>query len=240
MARLKNIFRAIFNAFLGRTEDKYYGELLDLSFEQLQDRLIEAKQGLAGVAQAKHRLLQLQKKNRDEAAKLETGAVAFLQAGNEEAARESLSRKAFVDQQLTPLQAEIDEVGSKQTALEGTIKELEVRIQQFMTKKEVMKASHTAAKAQVEIAEQFTGISKDAANIGRTIARLEESTEQLEARSSGMQELMSSGALDDMITPGSTALDRSAAALERENSVNADLDRLRKQLSPATEEAKTS
>jgi phage shock protein A len=239
MARLRNIFRAIFNAFLGRTEDKYYGELLDLSFEQLQDRLIEAKQGLAGVAQAKHRLLQLQKKNRDEATKFETAAVSFVQAGDDDRARQALEQKAFVDQQLAPLQAEIEEVGSKQTALEGTIKELEVRIQQFMTRKEVMKASHTAAKAQVEIAEQFTGISKDAANIGRTVARLEEATEQLEAKSSGMQELMSSGALDDMITPGSTALDRSAAALERETSVNADLERIKKQLTPTTE-AKTS
>ncbi len=233
MARLKNILRAVFNAFLGRTEDKYYGELLDLSFEQLQDHLIEAKKGLAGVAQAKHRLLQLQTKNRDEATKYETAAVAFLQAGDEDKAREALAKKAYADQQLSPLQGEIEQVAQKQSALEGTISELELRIQQFMTRKEVLKASHTAAKAQVEIAEQFTGISKDAANVGRTVARLEESTEQLEAKSAGMNELMSSGALDDMITPGSTALDRSASALERSNSVDADLERLKKQLTPA-------
>ena len=235
MARLKNIFRAIFNAFLGRTEDKYYGELLDLSFEQLQDRLIEAKQGLASVAQAKHRLLQLQTKNRDEAKKYETAAVSFLQAGDEDKARQALEQKAFVDQQLMPLQAEIAQVDNRQQALTATIKEMEVRVQQFMTKKEVMKASHSAAKAQVAIAEEFTGISKDAANIGRTVARLEESTEQLEARSAGMNELMSSGALDDMITPGATALDRSAAALERSQTVDADLERLKRQLSPASE-----
>lgn len=233
MARLKNIFRAIFNAFLGRTEGKYYGELLDLTFEQLQDRLIEAKQGLAGVAQAKHRLLQLQKKNRDESLKFETAAASFLQAGDEDKARQALTQKAFVDQQLTPLQGEIDQVAQRQAELEATIKELEVRVQQFMTKKEVMKANRAAAEAQVEIAEQFTGISKDAANIGRTVARLEESTEQLEARSAGMNELMSSGALDDMITPGATALDRSAAELARSSSVEADLERLKKQLEPA-------
>lgn len=240
MSRLTNIFRAIWNAFLGRTEDKHYGELLDLTYEQLQDKVVEVKQGLANVAQAKHRILQLVKKNREEATKYEDNARQFLAAGDEDRARQSLEQKAYVDGELTALQNELDTTEATQKQLEATSRQLEVRVQQFSARKETMKATHAAAKASVEIGETFTGIAKDANNAGRTIARMEERTEQLEARAAGIQELMSSGALDDAFAPaGSTALDRAGAELTRKASVDADLERLRKEIPQTVETSKS-
>lgn len=233
MSRLKNIFRAIWNAMLGRAEDRHYGELLDLTFDQLQEKVVEVKQGLASVAQGKQRLLQLQTKNREEAAKYEEAAAHFLSAGDEDRARQSLEQKAYVDEQLQSLSSELAGVQRTQSELEATSRQLEVRVKQFSARKEAMKASHTAAKASVEVGEMFTGISKDASDAGRTIGRMEERTEQLEARAAGIQELMSSGALDDAFSPGSTALDRAGSDLKRKASVDADLDRLKKQLEPA-------
>jgi phage shock protein A len=234
MGRLKNIFRAIWNAMLGRAEDKHYGELLDLTFDDLQEQVVKVKQGLASVAQSKHTILQLVKKNREDALRYEEAARNFLAAGDEDRARQALDQKAYVDGELTALQADLDSAQQDQDEFEATSRQLEVRVQQFKSKKERMKADHTLAKASVEIGETFTGISNDAASAGRTIGRMEERTNQLKARAAGINELMSSGALDDAFaTPGSTALDRSAAELTRKAGVDADLDRLRKELEPA-------
>lgn len=234
MARLKNIFRAIWNSMLGRTEDKYYGDLLDLTYEDLQEKVVQVKQGLASVAQAKHRILQLVQKNRNEAEKYEEAARHFLGSGDEDRARQALEQKAYVDQQLASLQTELNETEHTQRELEATSRQLEVRVQQFLSQKETMKASHAAAKASVEVGELFTGISKDASNAGRTIGRMQERTEQLEARAAGIQELMSSGALDDAFAPeGSTALTRAGEDLTRKASVDADLARLKEELEPA-------
>lgn len=233
MSRLTNIFRAIWNAMLGRTEDKYYGELLDLTYDQLLEKVVEVKQGLANVAQGKHRILQLQTKNRTEAAKYEEAAKTFLEAGDEDRARQSLEQKAYVDEQLVGLQTQLDTVEGTQRDLEATSRQLEVRVKQFGAQKEVMKASHSAAKASVEVGELFTGISKDASSAGRTIGRMEERTEQLEARASGIKELMSSGALDDAFSPGSTSLDRAGSELKRKSTVDADMARLKREIGAA-------
>jgi phage shock protein A len=228
-----NVFRAMWNAMLGRTEDKHYGELLDLTYDQLMEKVVEVKQGLANVAQGKHRILQLQTKNREEATKYEDAARHFLEAGDEDRARQSLEQKAYVDEQLIGLQSQLAKVTEDQEGLEETSRQLEVRVKQFGAQKEVMKASHAVAKASVEVGELVTGISKDASSAGRTIGRMEERTEQLEARASGIKELMASGALDDAFTPGSTSLERAGTELKRKASVDADMERLRKTLEPA-------
>lgn len=232
MGRLGVIFRAIWNKMLGRTEDKYYNDILDLSYEDMQLRVVEVGQGLASVAQSKHRILQLVKGNRMEAGKYETAAVKFLEAGDEANARASLEQKAYIDQQLLALQSDLDEVGARQKELEATKKDLDRMVGQFLHQKETLKARHTAAKASSEIAETITGISSKAMNVGQTIGRMRERTDQLEARAAGIQELMSSGALENQLT-GQSALDGNVSAIERKSAVDDDLARLKKQLAPA-------
>lgn len=232
MGRLTVILRAIWSKLLGRQEDKHYNEILDLSYEDMQKRTIMVGQGLADVAQSKHRILQLVKSNRSEATKFEGAAVKFLEAGDEENARQSLEQKAYVDQELAALQTDLDEVETQQAGLEATKKDLDRMVGQFLHQKELLKARHTAAKATAEIAATITGISDKASDVGQTVGRMRERTDQLEARAAGIQELMSSGALENMFTPGRTALDHSVAEIERKSAVDSDLARLKKQLAP--------
>lgn len=232
MGRLGIIARAIWNKILGRQEDKYYNEILDLSYEDMQRKVVMVGQGLASVAQSKHRILKLVKENRAESLKYESAAVKFLGAGDEAQARQSLDQKAYVDQQLTSLQADLDEIDGRQDELEATKKDLDRMVAQFSAQKEALKGRHAAAKATAEIAETMTGISENAMDVGQTVGRMRERTDQLEARAAGIKELMSSGALDNMFTPGQTAFDRSISEIERKSAVDADLDRLKKQLAP--------
>lgn len=232
MGRLGIILRAIWNKMLGRQEDKHYNEILDLSYEDMQKKTIMVGQGLADVAQSKHRIMKLIQGNRGEAQKFEGAAVKFLEAGSEDQARQSLEQKAYIDQELTSLQTDLDEVDMRQQDLEATKKDLDRMVGQFLHQKETLKARHTAAKATAEIAETIAGISDKAMDAGQTVGRMRERTEQLESRGAGIKELMSSGALENMFTPGRTALDHSVAEIERKSAVDTDLARLKKQLEP--------
>lgn len=241
MGRLTMVFRAIWNKMLGRTEDKYYRELLDLGYDEMVNMVGEVGTDLASVAQAEFRIRKLVSDAEQGATKWEQTAVQFLEKGKEDEAREALARKAQLAQQAEDLRVKLEQVAAKRQELEATKKQLDVEVANFQSTKEVMKAEHTAAKATAQIAETVTGIGGKAMNIGRTVGRLRESTEQLEARGEGIQALMSSGALKNALNPGQTPLDLSAAKMERDTQVEADLARLKKQLGPAEtqEPAKT-
>ena len=94
MGRLGNILRAIWNKMLGRTEDKYYRELLDLSYEDFANMVAQVGTDLAGVAQSKHRLRKLISDAETKAGGYEQSAVKFLETGDEASARAALELKA--------------------------------------------------------------------------------------------------------------------------------------------------
>lgn len=240
MKRLGNIFRAIFSAFLGKAEQKNAGAILDLGYEQLQNMLIEVKRQLANVATSKARIAQLVNRNKDETAKLEGLAKQFLEQGDEAKATEALQRKAYVTEQLGELQAQLDHVASEQKDLEASQGQLETRIEQFASTKELTKARIAAGEAQAKIGETVTGISKSAMDLGRTVARLEERADMLEARGEGLKELIANGSLDDMFNPGQTPLSRAGLELTRTASVTADLERLKKEIGPGTPSPETA
>lgn len=232
MGRLGNIFRALWSKMLGRTEDKYYRELLDLGYEDFANMVAEVGTDLAGVAQSKHRMMKLISDAEMKASGYEQSAMKFLETGDEGSARAALDLKAQLEQQVAEFRAQLALIDERQSDLEATKKQLDLEVTKFQSNKEVLKARHTAAKATAKAAETVTGIGGQAMNIGRTVGRLRESTEQLEARGEGIKELMSKGALDNMLNPGQTPLDRSVAELERKSSVDGDLARLKKQLEP--------
>ena len=234
MGRLGNILRAIWNKMLGRTEDKYYRELLDLSYEDFANMVAQVGTDLAGVAQSKHRLRKLISDAETKAGGYEQSAVKFLETGDEASARAALELKAQLSQQVTEFRSQLALVDERQSELEATKKQLDLEVTKFQSNKEVLKARHTAAQATARAAETVTGISGKAMDVGRTVGRLRESTEQLEARGEGIRELMSKGVLDNMLNPEQTPLDRSVAELERKAAVDDDLARLKKQLEPAT------
>lgn len=230
MSRLLNIFRAIFGSFLGRAEQKNAGAILDLGYEQMQNMLIQVKQQLANVATSKARIAQLVERNKTQSAELENQARLFLQNNDEPRATEALERKAYVDQQLADLETQLTHVAEQQDELSGNQRELETRIEQFASKKEVTKARIAAGEATAKIGETVTGISKSAMDLGRTVARLEERADMLEARGEGLKELIANGSLDDMFNPGQTPLTRAGLELTRKSNVQADLERLKKEL----------
>ena len=99
-----------------------------------------------------------------QADKLQTQAKAALQQGNEDLAREALSRRAALGEQLADLKTQHDQISEQEQKLVDTSQQLQTRVEQFRTKKETLKASYTAAEAQTKVGEAVSGISDSMGN----------------------------------------------------------------------------
>jgi phage shock protein A len=71
-------------------------------------------------------------------------------------------------------------------------------VEAFRTQKETIKATYTAAEAQSRIGEAVSGISEEMGDVGMAVQRAQDKTAQMQARAGAIDELMASGALDDV------------------------------------------
>src|SRR5579885_3504972 len=101
MSRMSLIFKSKFSKALDRAENP--NETLDYSYEQQLQQLQNVKRGIADVTTAKKRLELQDSSLQQQVAKLDGQAKAALQAGREDLAREALTRKAALEQQMAAL-----------------------------------------------------------------------------------------------------------------------------------------
>jgi phage shock protein A len=228
--RTKNIFRAKANKVLDKHEDPR--ESLDLSYEQQLDSLTKVRRSVADVATARKRIElqagQLQK----QADKLQDQAKAALGQGNEDLAREALSRRAALGEQLAELRTQHDQVSEQEEKLVQTSQRLQAQVEQFRTRKETLKASYTAAEAQTKVGEAVSGISNSMGDAGATMQRAQDKIAGMQARAGAIDELLASGALTNLDTP----VDDIQAQLDKvatTSQVEDDLAALKAQLTTA-------
>ena len=117
--------------------------------------------------------------------------------GREDLAREALTRKSALTQQMTELQAQHAQLQGEEEKLTLASQRLQAKVESFRTRKETIKATYTAAEAQTRINEAFSGISEEMGDVGMAIQRAEDKTQQMQARAGAVDELIASGALDD-------------------------------------------
>ncbi len=212
--RMANIFQAKANKVLDRAEDPR--ETLDLSYERQLESLQKVRRSVADVATARKRIElqagQLQK----QADKLQEQAKAALGQGNEDLAREALSRRAALGEQLAELKTQHDQVVEQEEKLVVTSQRLQAQIEQFRTRKETLKASYTAAEAQTKVGEAVSGISRSMGDAGSTIERAQDKIASMQARAGAIDELLESGALTDLTHP----VDDIQAQLDRMSSTS--------------------
>ena len=228
MQRIALIFRAKANKALDAAEDPR--ETLDYSYAQQQELIKKVRRGLADVATSRKRLeLQLQQLQQ-QSDKLQGQAQQALSIGREDLAREALTRKAALQQQITDLQTQHANLQAEEEKLTAASTRLQAKVEAFRTKKETLKATYTAAEAQTNINEAFTGISEEMGDVGMAVQRAEDKTAEMQARASAVDELVATGALTDAISDGkddiSAELDRASANTD----VELELSKLKAQL----------
>ncbi len=191
--------------------------------EQLQN----VKRGVADVVTAKKRLELQQQKLEQNVVTLETQARQAVAANREDLAQQALERKAVAQQQLQSMDGQVQGLADQQEKLVASQQQLETRIESFRSTKEVLKAQYSAAEAQVRVGEAATGIGKRMADTGLAVQRAKDKTEELQARASAIDELTSTGALEDLTAGDQTQLDRELAQISASSQVDSELAKLK-------------
>jgi phage shock protein A len=225
MKRLKLIFSAKASKALDRAEDPR--ETLDYSYQRQLEMLQKVRRGVADVATSRKRLeLQIQQLQQ-QSGKFEDQSRKALAAGREDLAREALTRRSGVQQQQADLATQHAALQAEEEKLTLASQRLQAKVDAFRTRKETIKATYSAAEAQTKIGEAFSGISEEMGDVGLAVQRAEDKTQALQARAGAIDELLASGALDDV---SGTAKDDLTVELERRSSegdVELELARLK-------------
>src|SRR6266852_6015514 len=227
LRRAGEIIKAKFNTLLNRAENP--NETLDYSYEKQLQSLQNVKRGVADVVTAKKRLeLQTQQLEQN-VVTLDTQARQALAAGREDLARQALERKSGIQQQLQDLDTQVKGLQDQQEKLVASEKQLSAKIEQLRSQKEVIKAQYSAAEAQVRIGEAATGIGREMEDTGLAIQRAKDKTDQMQARAAALDELVSSGQLEDL-TSDQTQLDRELSQLSSQSQLDQELAKLKSEV----------
>ncbi len=193
--RLKLVFNAKADKMLDKMEDPR--ETLDYSYQRQLELLQKVRRGVADVATSRKRV-ELQANQLDaEMKKLTLSAQRALEVNREDLAREALTRKSGLQGQLDDLMSQHATLQGEEEKLVRASTRLQAKVDAFRTRKETIKATYSAAEAQTRINEAFTGISEEMGDVGLAIQRAEDKTAQMQARAGAIDELLSSGALED-------------------------------------------
>src|SRR6476660_3196843 len=226
MKRISLIFRSKANKALDRAEDPR--ETLDYSYQRQLDLLSQVRRGLADVATGRKRV-ELQVNQREQqSAKLTDQAQKAISVGREDLAREALTRKSALTTQISDLKAQHAQLMGEEEKLTLAQQRLQAKVESFRTRKETIKATYTAAEAQTRINEAMSGIGEEMGDVGLAIQRAEDKTAQMQARAGAIDELIASGALEDVsaTSPGDD-IARELDSMSSEADVEAELARLK-------------
>jgi phage shock protein A len=193
--RISLIFRAKTDQALDKMEDPR--QTLDYSYQRQLELLQKVRRGVADVATSRKRVELQATQLSTQADKLTAQAQKALEVGREDLAREALTRRSGVQQQLGDLQAQHAQLQGEEEKLTRASQRLQAKVDAFRTRKETIKATYSAAEAQTRINEAFSGISEEMGDVGLAIQRAEDKTQQMQARAGAIDELLASGALDD-------------------------------------------
>lgn len=236
MAGLFERLKMIFSAKAEKTLDKWEDprETLDYSYQRQLELLQQVRRGVADVATSRKRV-ELQANQLDaEMKKLTLSAQRALEVNREDLAREALTRKSGLQQQLDDLMTQHAQLQAEEEKLVRASTRLQAKVDAFRTRKETIKATYSAAEAQTRINEAFTGISEEMGDVGLAIQRAEDKTAQMQARAGAIDELLASGALDDPSGLAKDDITRELDALASSSQVENELASLKASLGQVT------
>ena len=193
ISRLMMLFKAKANSALDRVEDPR--EIMDYAYAEQKQLLVKTKRGLVDVATSKAQLSRQAQSLRARVPKLEDQARRALDANREDLARIALERRQTIRSELEQLDVQVADVAEDERRLSQTEQQLAVRIDEFRSRRDIVAARYTAAKAQVRVKEAFTGISGEFADLSLALGRAVEKTERMQDRANAIGELIESGSL---------------------------------------------
>ncbi|HEV3228580.1 MAG TPA: PspA/IM30 family protein, partial [Solirubrobacteraceae bacterium] len=134
--RMSTVVKAKISKLLDRAEDP--AETLDYSYTKQLELLQNVKKGIADVVTSKKRLQMQEGQLQQQVVKLDTQARQALAAGQEDLARQALTRKTGIQTELQGLDQQVAELEGQQEKLVDSEQKMRAKLEAFRTKKEVI------------------------------------------------------------------------------------------------------
>jgi phage shock protein A len=212
--RVSRVVRSNLNAVVSSAEDPE--KILEQTVDDMKEDLVQLRQAVAQSIAAQKRLEQQYNQAETQSAKWYDNAQLALQKGDENLAREALTRKKTFAETAASLKTQLDQSTGQVSNLKRSMTALEGKIAEAKTKKEMLKARARAAKATEQINQAMGGI--DPSSAVSAFERMEEKVLNMEAQSQAVAELS-----------GDT-LEAKFAALESGSDVDTELELLKASL----------
>jgi len=217
--RLSRLVRANLNAFVSDAEDPI--KILDQSVADMQEDLVKLRQAVAIAIASQKRLENQANQAREQIQNWLSRAELALKKGEDDLAREALSRKKTFQETFESLTNQFQSQNGQVEKLKKSLLLLERKIAEARTKKDMLKARAQAAKAQQKIQSAVGDLGGKSAMAA--FERMEDKVEALEASGQAALEL----AGED--------LESKFAALEGGDDIEKELEKLRSQLKSGVE-----
>jgi phage shock protein A len=162
------------------------------------DQITQVRRALVDIAASRKRIELQEQQLQHTVDHLQDQAKAALSEGKEDLAKEALSRKAAAQAQIAEMDPQHQQLTEQEEKLEQTLAALQQRVNDFRSRKEVMKAQYTAAQAMSSVDENVAGISKTIGSSGEELQRAQDKIANMQARAGAMDELLQSGVLEDV------------------------------------------
>jgi len=225
-SRLTLLFRAKASSAIDRAEDPR--QVLDYAYGQQQQLLVSLRRGLVDVATSKQQLEQQATRLEDRIPRLDDQARRALSAGREDLARIALERKRSALTEMESLRGQIAEVESDKQRLSAQERDLQLRIEEFRTHKDVLSARYSAAEAEVRVNESLSGVSGELAELGMAVGRAEEKADRLQARARAIDSLVDIGSLPS--ASGRDFVDAELSRITAGSEIDEELARIKSEL----------
>ena len=183
--RLGNLFRAMFNAILGRMEDPQI--MLEQTYQDLQSNLIQVRQAVAQAIATEKQLEQQLQKNKDQAETWQNRAAMAVQQGNDDLAKQALQRKKQYVDAANDLETQLKSQRDSTLNLRQRLTDLEAEVQKAYTKKQVLIARDKAAQATSKANEILSKTTSSGAM--SVMEKMETKVLEREAKAAAMSEL---------------------------------------------------
>ncbi|MEH2116358.1 PspA/IM30 family protein [Nostoc sp.] len=183
--RIKRVVSSNLNDLVNKAEDPE--KMLEQAILEMQEDLVQLRQGVAQTIAAQKRSEKQYSDAQNEINKWQRNAQLALQKGDENLARQALERKKTYTDSSTSLKASLDTQSTQVETLKRNLIQLESKISEAKTKKEMLKARITTAKAQEQLEGMVRGMNSSSAM--SAFERMEEKVLMQEARAQAGQEI---------------------------------------------------
>ncbi|HSN99946.1 MAG TPA: PspA/IM30 family protein [Candidatus Nanopelagicales bacterium] len=184
-ARLATLIKSNLNDLISRSEDPE--KMLNQVVIDMANQLIEAKKQVAVAIADEKRLAKQAEQEAANAAEWERRAMLAIKAGDDNLAKEALSRKKEHDQLATAYKDQWQKQKQAVDQLKTALRLLSNKIEEAKRKKNVLIARKKRAEAQKAIQETMSGLQN--ASAFETFERMSVKIDQIEAEAEATTEL---------------------------------------------------